>query len=383
MPSEQTVVTPELPQTVAGTRALLEWYPEALAAEHPSKVLIVDSSASSRRILRAMLKEESCRFLEASRPSEALAILEREPVDLVVIEMMLPEMSGIDLCEKLKADRRLQFIPVLMVTNLPGVENEIKCISSGADDFLTKPLHPKLVRSRVRAMLRNKAALDTLEEAETILFALAQAVEARDRYTSGHCQRLAAYSVAIGKVLGLDPQDLMALHRGGYLHDIGKVGIPDAILFKPGPLTEAEWEIMRSHPIVGEAICRPMKTLARVLPIIRHHHERLDGSGYPDGLKGEKIPLLARILQVPDIYDALTTARPYKPALTPEEALAVMEQEARRGWRDPELLAIFRDVCLSGIPIPEPSPISASIEKLRQALEGDGDGAPPGRLAQV
>lgn len=375
MASQQTVLTPAaLPQTVVCTRALLDWYPAQLASERTPKVLIVDSSASSRRILRAMLKEEGCEFFEASRPSEALALLENQAVDLVVIEMMLPEMSGIDLCEKLKADRRTQFIPVLMLTNLPGVENEIKCVSSGADDFLTKPLHPKLVRSRVRAMLRNKAALDTLEEAETILFALAQSVEARDRYTSGHCQRLAAYSVAIGKVLGLDPEDLMALHRGGYLHDIGKVGIPDAILFKKGPLTEAEWKVMRSHPVVGEEICRPMKTLARVLPIIRHHHERMDGSGYPDGLKGDKIPLLARILQVPDIYDALTTARPYKPALTPEEALAVMEQEARRGWRDPELLAIFRDVCLSAVPVPEPSPISASIENLLRAVQ-DGNGA--------
>mgnify|MGYP005849403597 CR=1 FL=1 len=374
MAAQQTLITTgALPQTVVGTRTLLDWDPQQYAPEHQPNVLLVDSAATSRRIIRAMLREESCRFLEASRPSEALAILEGENVDLIVIDMILPEMSGIELCGKLKSDRRTQLIPVLMLTNVPGVEHEIKCINSGADDFLTKPLHPKLVRSRIRAMLRNKASLDTLDEAETILFALAQAVEARDRYTSGHCQRLAAYSVAMGKALGLELSALVALHRGGYLHDIGKVGVPDAILFKKGPLTDAEWAVMRAHTIIGEEICRPMKTLAPVLPIIRNHHERWNGSGYPDRLKGEEIPLLARILQVPDIYDALTTARPYKGALTSAEALAVMEDEARKGWRDPELLMIFRDICLSGVPVPEPSPISASMENLWRWIQSGDD----------
>src|SRR5581483_8996207 len=184
-----------------------------------------------------------------------------------------------------------------------GIENEIAGISSGADEFLIKPLHPAVVRTRVRAMLRNKSLIDSLEEAETILLALAQTVEHRDKYTDKHCQRLAVASVMLGEALGLPSQDLTALYRGGYLHDIGKIAIPDAILFKQGSLTSQEWDVMRSHP--------------PVLPIIRSHHERWDGSGYPDGLAGEDIPLLARILQVSDIYDALTSERPYKPALTP------------------------------------------------------------------
>jgi putative two-component system response regulator len=228
-----------------------------------------------------------------------------------------------------------------MLTNIQGIENEIAGISSGADEFLTKPLHPDVVRTRIRAMLRNKAAIDSLEEAETILFALATAVEKRDKYTGDHCNRLAQYSVG-GAALGLARPQLVALYRGGFLHDIGKVSVPDAILFKKGPLTEEEWVVMRSHTTKGVEICRPMKTLAPVLPIIRNHHERWDGTGYPDGLKGEKIPLPARILQIVDIFDALTTARPYKPALSVAEALQILEEEARRGWRDAELVSLFQ-----------------------------------------
>jgi len=358
-----------LQQTAIATRPVLDWGLEAPPASWEPKVLIVDSAASNRHVIRSILRQEGCKLLEASGAREALAILERESVDLIILEMMLPETDGLELCARLKADRRTMFVPVLMMTSLPGVEREILCIHSGADDLLTKPLHPQLVRTRVRAMLRQKAALDTLEEAETILFALAQSIEARDRSTHGHCQRLAAYSVAVGKALGLGLDDLVALHRGGYLHDIGKIAISDAILFKPGPLNKEEWEQMRQHPIIGEQICRPMRTLAPVLPIIRHHHERWDGSGYPDGLEGESIPLLARILQLSDIYDALITERPYKPALPQGEALAVLEEEAHRGWRDPELVAVFREVCLSGVVAQEPTPITASLESLHRSIQ--------------
>jgi putative nucleotidyltransferase with HDIG domain len=180
-----------------------------------------------------------------------------------------------------------------------------------------------------------------LDETEGILFALAQAVEQRDRHTAGHCERLALIGVAIGMAMKLSRADLLTLYRGGYLHDIGKVGIPDSILFKEGQLTAEEWIIMRSHSERGEEICRPMKTLAPVLPIIRSHHERWDGSGYPDNLSREQIPLLARVLQVADIYDALTSPRPYKAACTPLEALAIMDAETARGWRDPELMQLF------------------------------------------
>ncbi|HEY4361535.1 MAG TPA: HD domain-containing phosphohydrolase [Bryobacteraceae bacterium] len=313
------------------------------AAQAPT-ILIVDDIDLNRRLLKAMLKTAPYHILEAKRPSEAFSIMDREKVDLLIVDQAMPEMSGTDFCALVKNDRRTQLIPVLVTTSVQGVDNEVAGFESGADEFLIKPLHPALVRTRIRSMLRNKALVDSLEEAETILFALAQSVEHRDRYTGLHCERLATYGIALAQALGLSRREQQALYRGGYLHDIGKIVIPDSILFKKGLLTEEEWQIMRQHTIRGEEICRPMKTLAPVLPIIRSHHERWDGTGYPDRLAGEDIPLLARILQVADIYDALTTARPYKPAFPHEHAIEIMLEESRRGWRDPELVPLFAQV---------------------------------------
>jgi putative two-component system response regulator len=330
-------------------------------------VLIVDGEEINRRLLKAIFKTASYRIMEARRASEAIDMLQSDKIDLVILDLKLPEMSGAELCRWIKSSRVTQLIPVLMVTSLQGIENEIAGISSGADEFLFKPLHPAVVRTRVRAMLRNKALIDSLEEAETILFALAQAVEQRDPFTGEHCQRLSVAAVMLGEALGLSKADLTALFRGGYLHDIGKISIPDAILFKQGLLTPEEWDVMRSHPIKGEHICRTMKSLRPVLPIIRNHHERWDGTGYPDGLVGESIPLLARIMQVADIYDALITERPYKPALSTEEAFAVMEEEVRRGWRDPELVPLFIST-IQTAPAGELASLDASLENMRAEL---------------
>jgi len=186
-----------------------------------------------------------------------------------------------------------------------------------------------------------QSAVSALDESVRTLFALAEALDQRDTYTAGHSGRLASLSVTLGIGLGLDSASLRALYRAGYLHDIGKVGIPDAILFKPGSLTPLEWATMQTHTTVGESICRHLPSLSPVLPVIRHHHERYDGSGYPDGLSGEQIPLLARVLQVADIYDALTNPRPYKGAFSNSEALRVLEQETERGWRDPHIVGTF------------------------------------------
>jgi len=316
--------------------------------EYPT-ILILDHAEINRRLLRSMLKTERYRILEARHPSEALALISNEPVDLVILDLVLTGMSGPEFCRALKSDRRSQLIPILMLTSVLGAENEVEGIESGADEYLLKPVHPAVLRSRVRAMVRQKLAVNSLEEAESILFALAQAIEQRDAYTAGHCERLAGYSVAIGMALGLPRTQLLALHRGGFLHDIGKISIPDAILHKPGSLTAEEWALVKRHPIKGEEICSEMKSLRPVLPIIRSHHERWDGSGYPDGLRGNQIPLVARILQISDIYDALTTARPYKPALPPAEALGILTEEAKRGWRDPELVAVFGELHRAGV----------------------------------
>jgi HD-GYP domain-containing protein (c-di-GMP phosphodiesterase class II) len=231
----------------------------------------------------------------------------------------------------------------------------------------------------LRPMRLSSAELDGFEEAtnpvpdtERILFALAQAVEQRDRHTAGHCERLAFISVAMGIFMGLDHASLLALYRGGYLHDVGKVGIPDSILFKPGKLSEQEWVVMRTHPIRGVDICRHLKSLAPVVPIIRHHHERWDGSGYPDGLRGEEIPLVARVLQIADIYDALTSPRPYKDAFSPAQALHLIREETDRGWRDPELVNVFfvlhKDVISKAAEFTAGS--DSNLEAMRTALMG-------------
>lgn len=341
--------------------------PLARTSSEPT-ILIVDDVDMNRRLLRAVLKTAPYRILEAKRPSQALALLEREKVDLLVVDLVMPQMSGPDFCRAIKSEKRTQLIPILMTTSVQGPDSEIAGIDSGADEFLFKPFQPAIVRTRIKAMLRHKALVDSLEEAENILFALAKSVEQRDKYTGMHCERLAAYSIALGQALGLDKSVQLTLYRGGYLHDIGKISIPDAILFKGSYLTDEEWKIMRQHTVRGEEICRPMKSLSTVLPIIRSHHERWDGSGYPDGMRGEEIPLVARILQVADIYDALTTARSYKPAFSHEDAIQIMLEEASRGWRDPELVPLFAEVIVRENNQVVTSP-AASHDSMRESLE--------------
>jgi putative two-component system response regulator len=325
-----------LPVGVAGA-----W---AEALREPAKlstILVVDDLDFDQRTLRSLFESEAYRVLTAAHAAQALEILDREPVDLVVLEMSISDMGATECCRRIRRDHRTELIPVLMLSRLQGVEYEIAGIGSGADGFLSRPYHAEVLRTRVRSMLRHKATIDRLEESETILLAMAQAVEQRDNNTAGHCERLAALGVAMGMAMELPSQHLLALHRGGYLHDIGKIGMPDAVLFKPGPLSETEWRTMRTHTTKGEEICRPMKCLAPVLPIIRSHHERWDGTGYPDGLSGNGIPLLARVLQFADIYDALTASRSYKEAMTSAHALRVMQEETDRGWHDPELMRLF------------------------------------------
>lgn len=307
-------------------------------------LLLVDSDAVGRQLLRGVLKVARYRILEAVDVLEAIAILRNEKVDLVITDLLLRDLSGLDLCRRLRAERSTRLIPILVVTSVQTIESEIAGLESGANEFLVKPISPMALRTRIRAMLRTKHVIDSLDEAESILFAMARIVDSRDSDTGDHCERLADLSVLVGSAMGLPPGDLSALRQGGYLHDIGKVATPDAILFKPGPLTQEEWVIMRQHTTIGESICRPMRSLRPVLPIIRHHHERWDGSGYPDGLCGEKIPLLARILQIADIYDAITSRRSYKAAFGSDEALELMRQEVDRGWRDPALFELFLGV---------------------------------------
>lgn len=309
--------------------------------DQPPVVLIVAENASERRIIVALVKREGCRAVEAASGKVALTLVSESRPDLVILDRDMGEMDGLECCLQIKSRQGAALTPLLMLTTIRSVADEVAGFKAGADGYLSKPLHPEVFRSRIRALIRNKAATDRLEESEAILFALAQAVEKRDHLTAGHCQRLALLGVAFGMRLGLSEGQLLALHRGGYLHDIGKIAIPDAILFKPGKLTPEEWVLMKTHCVRGEEICKPLRSLGKVLPIIRNHHERWDGGGYPDGLRGEKIPLLARVLQLADVYDALTSERPYKAAFSTEAALQTLASEANMGWRDPELTELF------------------------------------------
>jgi putative two-component system response regulator len=323
----------------------------------PPRILIVDDIPQNVDLVRSLMRSEGYEVASAANGLEALAQVASAPPDLILLDIMMPTLDGYAVCRQLKAHPETRLVPIVLITALGDEADKLLGIEAGADDFLTKPFSHAELKVRARSLLKLKAFTDELEHAEKMLLTLGRTVEAKDPYTQGHCERLAAYSVALGLMLGLPPDDLTALDRGGALHDLGKIGIPDAILLKPAGLTKAEWAIMREHPIIGERICLPLRSLKRVLPIIRHHHERWDGGGYPDGLAGEAIPLTARILQVVDIFDALTTERPYKPALSQATALAALREEVARGWRDPEVVEPFIDLVARGS-LPEVSQAS-------------------------
>ncbi len=324
-----------------------------MEAELPprQKILVVDDQEVNISLVEAILAPQGYQVIPAADAERALELVAAGPPDLILLDVMMPGMDGYEVCTRLKRDERTRLIPVIMLTSLSDVEDRIRGIEAGADDFLSKPFHQAKLSARLRALLKLKQFTDELEHAEDVLCTLALSVEAKDAYTDGHCERLCLYSVALGRRLGLDKEHLKALHRGGYLHDVGKIAIPESILNKKMGLTAEEWEVMREHPVIGERICRPLKSLKLVFPIIRHHHERWDGGGYPDGLKREEIPLTARIIQIADIYDALITARPYKPSLKTDQVFAIMKEEAAKGWRDPELIEQFITLLQTGEPL--------------------------------
>jgi putative two-component system response regulator len=301
-------------------------------------ILVADDDSANLELLSGLLEDEGHRVLCARDGGQALALSRSEHIDLALLDVVMPERDGFAVCQALKAASHTRLIPVVLVTGLTDSADRIKGIECGADDFLNKPINREELLARARSLLRLKQFTDELESAETVLFSLALSIEAKDPYTEGHCDRLSRYSVALAARLDLPEELRVALRRAGVVHDIGKVAVPEHILLKRGPLTLDEWKAMKQHPVVGERICAPLKSFRDVLPIIRHHHEKLDGSGYPDGLKGEQIPLTARVLQTADIYDALTTTRPYREALSPQQAFGVIREEVKRGWWDGSLV---------------------------------------------
>jgi putative two-component system response regulator len=306
-------------------------------------VLVVDDQKSNRLYACEILRAGGYQVSEATDGTQALAAVMDLKPDLIVLDVQMPDISGFEVCRQLKRNDLTRLIPIVLVTSLSDRSSLVEGIETGADDLLTKPFDQMELMARVHSLVNQKRLNEDLDNAAQVLFAIARTIESRDPTTGDHCERLVQMGEGFGRYLGLTRAQIKALMWGGYLHDIGKIGIPDAILQKKGVHTPEEWVVMKSHVLIGEQICQGLRTMQEVLPIIRHHHERWDGSGYPDGLAGENIPLLARIFQVIDIYDALTSERPYKRSFPVEEALAILREETRKGWRDPNLVREFCD----------------------------------------
>jgi putative two-component system response regulator len=317
---------------------------EVLPARRKQSVLVVDDNLMNAALMKNLLESRGYPTVAVQSAAAAEAEIRRDAPDLVLLDVVMPGKTGYELCRQLKEDPRTRLIPIVLITGLTAREDRLKGIEAGADDFLIKPISPEELFARVGSLLKLKEFTDELETVDSVLCTLGLSVEARDPYTEGHCERLARNATDLGRFLGMDEEGIVALRRAGYLHDLGKIAVPDEILKKGSDLTPEEWTIMKQHPVTGESICRPLKSLRLVLPIIRHHHEHSDGSGYPDGLRDGDIPLLPRILQVVDIYDALRTERPYKPALAHEQAAATMLGEAKSGLWDEELVSEFFDM---------------------------------------
>ena len=303
-------------------------------------VLVVDDGAANRELIEACLAGIDCEIRTADNGRNALSMIDAAPPDLVLLDVQMPGMDGYEVCSRIKARPRGELLPVVMITALDRVHDRVMALEAGADDFMSKPVERIELVARVRAALRLKTLYDKLDSVEQVIFSLAAAVEAKDSFTERHTQRVGESARRIGELMKLPEADLDALYRGGIIHDIGKIGIPDSILLKPGPLEVEEQVSMHAHPIIGESIVRPLRSGTSLLPIIRHHHERFDGRGYPDRLRGAQIPQLARIVSVCDAYDALVNDRPYRPGLAAEEAMAILRGGAGTQW-DPEVVSLF------------------------------------------
>jgi putative two-component system response regulator len=313
-----------------------------------TRVLVADDEAPIAELFRRILIKEGYAVEIVNDGLAALAAVSEYKPHLILLDVNMPGMTGIEVCRRLKQEAANRLTPVVLVTGLTQREKRIEGLEAGADDFLSKPVDAQELLARVRTLIRMKRYTDDLDSVASLMIAMALLVEARDGNTEGHCHRMANYATALGRALGLGEDDLQALHRGGFLHDIGMLAIPDRVLRKSGPLDAGEFELMKSHTLVGDSLCGNLRSLESVRPIIRHHHERDDGSGYPDGLKGDEIPVVAQIMGLVDVYDAVTTRRPYQGPHTSQEAIDILRGQVARGWRRADLVDVFAGLVESG-----------------------------------
>jgi cyclic di-GMP phosphodiesterase len=308
-----------------------------------NRILVVDDLAENREILVDLLGTEGYILDTAQDGEEAVQKALAAPPDLILMDVSMPRLTGFEACRRLKADERTHLVPIVLVTGLVAREDRIQGIAAGCDDFLTKPVDSEQLIARTRNLLRTKALVDELEQAENVLVSLANALDAKDNYTRGHSERVARYAEALGVEVGLGRLECRNLRRAGLLHDIGKIGTNLEYLHKPGPLTTAEYEEVKKHPVIGYEICQPLRTMAPLLTLIRGHHERLDGRGYPDNLRGEQVPVSLRCLTIADVYDAITSDRSYRKAMPRDRAFQMMRDEASTGMWDARLVDLFFD----------------------------------------
>jgi putative two-component system response regulator len=311
-------------------------------SQETATILVVDDNSLTRSLTAEMLFLEGYTAIEAESGIAALECAQQFPLDLILLDVLMPLMDGFEVCRRLKQDAQTQSIPIIFMTVADDRTSRLKGIEVGGDDFLSKPIDRLELAPRLKNWIRHKRLNEDLTQTEQTLFSIAKALENRYSETHNSSDRLVQLLESFGHYLCLNLDDIQDLTAAAHLHDIGTVAIPDAILLKNGQLTPEERAIVEQHVLVGERLCQPLRNFRGVLPIIRHHHERWDGSGYPDGLVGEAIPWLAQVFQTIDIYDALTSPRPYKQALDSAAALGIMQQEAQRGWRNPDLVAKFR-----------------------------------------
>jgi cyclic di-GMP phosphodiesterase len=309
-------------------------------------ILLVDVVSADQENWKAFLENQKYDVYTAENAESARQLCLQLQPDLVLLHDHLPQVSGFELCRRLKQDPLNQLTPIVLVSSAPTETEMEQAHEAGAAEYWGTPSSFGEGLERIQSLLRLKSYID--EQAKAVVLCLARSIEAMHSLSHGHSDRLADHAAKLGENLGMTGDDLQELRLGCLLHDIGKVAVPDSILLKPSRLNPQETEIIRQHPITGEKICAPLKSLRSILPIIRHHHERMDGSGYPDGLHGDLIPLKARILQVADVFDALISDRPYREALTCDEALEILRQEAMYGWLDGSLVWRFSRICQSG-----------------------------------